>query len=129
MRIDDMGKAEVRDLQVSSLSWERGSLVLLDQTKLPQEEAYLVCRDHRRGAAALRRPAVRGAPAIGGAAAFGGVWRAQEPHARGGDLQTELAVVFEELRSTRPTAVTLFWALDRMARAWQAQGGTAEPAT
>jgi len=128
MRIVFMGKAEVPDLQVSSLSWENGSLVLLDQTKLPQEEAYLVCRDHRQVAAAIRRLAVRGAPAIGVAAAFGVVLGAQEILARGGDLQTELPVVFEELRSTRPTAVNL-WALDRMARAWQAQCGTAEPAT
>src|SRR5690554_6322919 len=122
MRIVFMGKAEVPDLQVSSLSWENGSLVLLDQTKLPQEEAYLVCRDHRQVAAAIRRLAVRGAPAIGVAAAFGVVLGAQEILARGGDLQTELPVVFEELRSTRPTAVNLFWALDRMARVWQAQG-------
>ena len=76
-----MEKAEVPDLQgsslqastsqVSALRWENGSLVLLDQTRLPEEEVYLVCRDHREVAAAIRRLAVRGAPAIGVAAAFG----------------------------------------------------------
>ena len=70
----------------------------------------------------------------GGAGDWGGRGFRRGPGGAGdpcprGDLQTELPVVFEELRSTRPTAVNLFWALDRMARAWQAQGGTAEPAT
>lgn len=107
--------------KTSALRWEKESLVLLDQTKLPEEESYLVCRDYLQVAGAIRRLAVRGAPAIGVAAAFGVVLGAREIVARGGDLQAELAAVFQELRSTRPTAVNLFWALDRMAGTWQAQ--------
>lgn len=124
-----MGKAEFPVLPVSALRWENGSLVLLDQTRLPEEEVYLVCGEHRQVAAAIRRLAVRGAPAIGVAAAFGVVLGAQEILARGGDLQAELPAVFQELRSTRPTAVNLFWALDRMARVWQAQGRKEPAAT
>ena len=118
-----MERAENSAFKVSSLRWENGNLVLLDQTKLPEEEVYLVCRDHREVAAAIRRLAVRGAPAIGVAAAFGVVLGAREILARGGDLAAELPAVFQELRSTRPTAVNLFWALDRMARVWEARGG------
>jgi methylthioribose-1-phosphate isomerase len=118
---------QISSLRVSALRWENGSLVLLDQTRLPEEEAYLVCRDHRQVAEAIRRLAVRGAPAIGVAAAFGVVLGARAILARGGDLAAELPAVFQELRSTRPTAVNLFWALDRMARVWQAQDGQ-EPA-
>lgn len=101
---------------IRALRWENGVLVLLDQTKLPVEETYLVCRDYRAVAEAIRRLAVRGAPAIGVAAAFGAVLGAREIVDRGGDLQQELPAVFARLRATRPTAVNLFWALAQMER-------------
>jgi methylthioribose-1-phosphate isomerase len=81
-------------------------LRLLDQRKLPFDEAWVDCRDANEVAEAIRDLVVRGAPAIGIAAAWGVVLAAQ----RGDDLDAALA----RLRTARPTAVNLMWALDRM---------------
>jgi len=83
-------------------------VVLLDQRELPGREEYLRLDDVEQVAVAIERLAVRGAPAIGIAAAYGVVLAA----ARGQDLD----VAVERLRRTRPTAVNLAWALERMAR-------------
>lgn len=94
-------------------------LELLDQRRLPGETVILQCRDYRQVADAIREMAVRGAPAIGVAAAFGLYLGAMEIAARGlaGEaLQQALEGVADELRRTRPTAVNLFWALERMLR-------------
>ena len=98
----------------SALRWEDRSLVLLDQTKLPEQEVYLVCKDHRAVADAIRRLAVRGAPAIGVAGAFGVVLGAFALVQNKKDFFSGLEAVFTELAGTRPTAVNLFWALGRM---------------
>jgi len=103
------------------MRWEDRTLILLDQTKLPTEEVYSVCRDHRMVADAIRRLVVRGAPAIGVAAAFGVVLGAQEVVRQKSDLTTGLEKVFTELAGTRPTAVNLFWALERMRKVVTAQ--------
>jgi methylthioribose-1-phosphate isomerase len=108
-----------------TMRWEDRHLVLVDQTKLPQEEVYLVCRDHRMVAEAIRRLAVRGAPAIGVAAAFGVVLGAEEIVRKKHDLVTGLEEVFTLLAATRPTAVNLFWALARMRKVVRAQQGSA----
>ena len=84
-----------------------GCLRLLDQTLLPNEETYLDCRDVQAVWDAIRCLAVRGAPAIGITAAYGCVIGAQ-----GGELEAASA----HLATSRPTAVNLFWALERMAR-------------
>src|SRR5690606_6267844 len=89
-------------------------LVLLDQTQLPEKEVYLVCKDYRAVADAIRRLAVRGAPAIGVAGAFGVVLGAYELLRQEKDFFAGLEAVFAELAGTRPTAVNLFWALGRM---------------
>lgn len=98
-------------------------LFLLDQTKLPVEEGYLICRDYRTVADAIRRLVVRGAPAIGVAAAFGVVLGAVEAASRQLDQAAALERVFAELAGTRPTAVNLFWALNRMRKVAAAQQG------
>lgn len=108
---------------VSTLRWENQTLVLLDQTKLPAEEVYLVCCDYRTVADAIRRLVVRGAPAIGVAAAFGVVLGAVEAVRQRLDPPSALERVFLELAGTRPTAVNLFWALDRMRKVATAQQG------
>jgi len=87
---------------------QRGELSLIDQLKLPGEEIWHSYLDHRSVAEAIRTMVVRGAPAIGIAAAFGVVLGVKEG--------VPLEQVIATLRSTRPTAVNLFWALDRMAR-------------
>ncbi len=96
----------------SPLGWEGDRLRLLDQTRLPAEEAWLDCREPEQVADAICRLAVRGAPAIGVAAAYGlalGLRQVTDPAA--------LAARFEEvaalLAATRPTAVNLRWALTR----------------
>jgi methylthioribose-1-phosphate isomerase len=84
-----------------------GFLRLLDQTRLPKEVVYLECNDVQSVWDAIKRLSVRGAPAIGVAAAFGCVIGAQS------DGFDEAA---EHLATSRPTAVNLFWAVDRMKR-------------
>lgn len=84
---------------------DAGHLRLLDQTQLPMTEVYLDCRDVQAVWDAIKRLSVRGAPAIGIAAAYGCVIGAQR-----GDF----AGAAEHLATSRPTAVNLFWALDRM---------------
>ena len=96
----------------SPIRWEDGHLMLLDQTRLPDTEAWLDCKDPEQVADAIRCLAVRGAPAIGVAAAYGlvlGTQTVREP----GELAARFAAVSELLGSTRPTAVNLRWALER----------------
>src|SRR4028119_1927906 len=100
------------DAPFSPIRWEDGHLMLLDQTRLPDAEAWLDCADPEQVADAIRRPAVRGAPAIGVAAASGlvlGRDTVREP----GELAARFAEVSELLGRTRPTAVNLRWALER----------------
>ncbi|MEW6661259.1 MAG: S-methyl-5-thioribose-1-phosphate isomerase [Bacillota bacterium] len=100
---------------MDSIIWEKGSLKLLDQTRLPAEVTYLECCDYRQVAAAIRRLQVRGAPAIGIAAAYGFVLGAAEYQGESfSNFAHNVREVAKELASTRPTAVNLFWALERM---------------
>ncbi|MBQ1248471.1 MAG: hypothetical protein IIX92_00310 [Selenomonadales bacterium] len=98
---------------MESMRWNGDSLELLDQTKLPKALEYIHCQDYRRVGLAIKRLEVRGAPAIGAAAAYGVVLGAQEV-VKDADFREKVAVIAEELRQTRPTAVNLFWAIDRM---------------
>jgi methylthioribose-1-phosphate isomerase len=97
---------------VATVEYEDEAVVMLDQRLLPDEETYLVCRDHHQVAAAIRDMAIRGAPAIGVAAALG-IALAVRNH-QGPMTQGELDAVCDELAATRPTAVNLFWAIARM---------------
>jgi methylthioribose-1-phosphate isomerase len=104
---------------MKTLEFNEGVLSLIDQTLLPIRLEYVECRDHRRLCEAIKMLRVRGAPAIGIAAGYGVVLAAQELRDRGvaGDrFQRELLTAVDELHSTRPTAVNLAWALDRMRR-------------
>jgi methylthioribose-1-phosphate isomerase len=87
-----------------------GYLRLLDQTVLPNEVSYLDCKDVQSVWDAIKRLSVRGAPAIGVAAAFGCVIAAQ---------QDSFEALADHLATSRPTAVNLFWAIDRMKRVTQ----------
>ena len=93
---------------ITPLRWEDGQVVLLDQRRLPAEERYLHCAAVDEVAEAIRTLAVRGAPLIGIAAAYGLALAAGHD----GD-RTALARSRDLLAATRPTAVNLFWALDR----------------
>lgn len=104
-------------VRVETMRWEAGTLLLLDQTALPEQTTYLRCTTPEEVADAIRRLAVRGAPAIGIAAAYG---LALGARAFTGTDQAEfrrhLGAVKQLLAGTRPTAVNLFWALER---AWR----------
>jgi methylthioribose-1-phosphate isomerase len=102
------------DLLVT-VAWKNNSVVLIDQTKLPNKLVYVKCKDYREVADAINKLVVRGAPAIGVTAAFGFALAAQQSKAMTlAELKTELDIVFNVLRATRPTAVNLFWALERV---------------
>lgn len=91
------------------------SLRFLDQTRLPVEEVVVETADYRRVLEAIRALRVRGAPLIGIAAAYGVTLAARELFAApSADAQAQLRAVCDAFAATRPTAVNLFWALDRM---------------
>src|SRR2546430_2410777 len=96
-------------MHVEPIRWRGDALELLDQRLLPHEVRYVALHDSHEVADAIRGMMVRGAPAIGVSAAFGVALAAQ----RGDDVDAAAA----DLRSSRPTAVNLMWALDRMLRA------------
>ncbi len=100
---------------MDAIRWEEHTLYLLDQTKLPVTEAWIAYTDYRPVADAIRTMVVRGAPAIGIAAAYAYCLAALA----GEDLEEARAV----LGSSRPTAVNLFWALERMAHKAEDCGG------
>ena len=104
-------------LAFSPISWQGDRLVLLDQRRLPGDEVYLECRTWSEVADAIRTLAVRGAPAIGVAAAFGVALAGLSSSAQDGEaLLRDVEAAADGLAATRPTAVNLFWALDRMRR-------------
>ena len=109
------------DAPPPTLKWAGGTdgvLELLDQTRLPGVEVVLPCRTAADVFAAIRRLSVRGAPAIGVAAAYGLVLGVRDAAGSDGDAFTRrLHAVRDELAGSRPTAVNLFWALDRMTAA------------
>lgn len=95
-----------------------GVVKMIDQRKLPRQFEMVECRDYRAVAHAIKDMTIRGAPAIGAAAAFGLALAARESHAATrDDLLRDLDAAASVLRATRPTAVNLGWALDRMLKA------------
>ena len=89
---------------------------MIDQTLLPEELKHIECRDVATVAEAIKMLRVRGAPAIGVAAAYGVVVAAQEAIQVGSDPVAHIRKSIDILAATRPTAVNLFWALDRMGK-------------
>jgi methylthioribose-1-phosphate isomerase len=102
---------------IAPVRWQEGRLILIDQTRLPTEEVERTCGSWPEVAHAIRSLVVRGAPAIGVAAAFGVVLAARASGAADHSaLLADLEDAIKGLAATRPTAVNLFWALDRMRR-------------
>lgn len=101
-----------------ALTWKgsvRGYVDMLDQTRLPNAVKMLRIRDVSNMVEAIRRLSVRGAPAIGVAAAYGVVLGVRDHvDARPAAFKRQLAKTVKELAASRPTAVNLFWALNRM---------------
>ncbi|HEX4138571.1 MAG TPA: S-methyl-5-thioribose-1-phosphate isomerase [Bryobacteraceae bacterium] len=99
---------------IETIRWSSEGVVMIDQTLLPSEEKYVTCRNYKEVADAIRTMIIRGAPAIGVAAAMGiaiGVAQADPKN-----LDAQFARICEEIGSTRPTAVNLFWGIERMKR-------------
>jgi methylthioribose-1-phosphate isomerase len=127
---------------INTIEWTTDGVVMIDQTKLPAEEVYLNCQSYQAVAGAIRTMVIRGAPAIGVAAAMGvalGVRQAvAKLDAAGGATNKEAAGSLDQqmldqqmldqamndicstLAATRPTAVNLFWAIDRMRKLYEA---------
>ncbi len=104
---------------MKTLEFRGGALWLVDQTELPLNPVLIECKSYEDVAAAIRRLSIRGAPAIGLAAAYGMALAARNAAANGenvDDFDRELTLAYDTLRATRPTAVNLFWALNRMKR-------------
>jgi len=100
---------------VPTVEWKDGAVRLLDQSRLPAVVEFLDCHDYQTVADAIRTLKVRGAPAIGVTAAMGVALGAQAINAM--DYSSFAQAVFkicDELATTRPTAVNLFWAIERM---------------
>ena len=106
---------------VETIEWTPQGVVMIDQTRLPLHEEFVTCRNYREVATAIRDMIIRGAPAIGVAAAMGVAIGVQ--HAREADLDGQVEVICDTLAKTRPTAVNLFWAIDRMRRLYTSLRG------
>jgi methylthioribose-1-phosphate isomerase len=103
---------------VETIQWTDEGVVMIDQTRLPRETVFMTCRTYQEVAEAIRSMVIRGAPAIGVAAAMGvalGVAQADER-----DLDAQFHTICKTLAATRPTAVNLFWAIDRMKQTFAA---------
>ncbi|MGC2769258.1 MAG: S-methyl-5-thioribose-1-phosphate isomerase [Candidatus Acidiferrum sp.] len=99
------------------IEWTNKGVVMLDQRRLPAEEVSYTYTDYRQVAKAIREMVIRGAPAIGVAAAMGvALGVLQSPATTIDALTSEFPEICDTLSKTRPTAVDLFWALDRMKR-------------
>jgi len=109
-------RKQMKNIKTMTMEWTGNSLVLIDQRYLPLEEKYVECRNYLDVANSIKDMVVRGAPAIGATAAFGFVLGAKEfSHLSDKNLfLNKLDEVKNSLSKTRPTAVNLFWALNRM---------------
>jgi methylthioribose-1-phosphate isomerase len=100
---------------VKTIEWKNNKVIMLDQSRLPIEVAYIECRDYLKVAEGIRKLWIRGAPAIGIATAMGIALAAQEiPAGDFDDFMKRLDPVFNTLIATRPTAVNIQWAVERI---------------
>src|SRR3954452_23044451 len=105
------------------------AIVMVDQRKLPGQELYVRCRTPQEVAKAIRTMVIRGAPAIGVSAAMGIALGMRRSSAKGTrQFAVEFQKICDMMAATRPTAVNLFWAIDRMKRAC-AEGAQAGEST
>ena len=110
-----------------TIAREADAVVMIDQRKLPGEEIYVRCRTAAEVARAIRTMVIRGAPAIGVAAAMGVALGMRKSKATGTQkFAAEFHKACELMAATRPTAVNLFWAIERMKRAFGASAEAGE---
>ena len=104
---------------VETIQWTEAGVVMIDQRRLPREQVFVTCRDYLEVAEAIRNMTIRGAPAIGVAAAMGVALGVLQ----GADFET----VCSTLAATRPTAVNLFWAIEKMRLVHASSNGNPQP--
>ena len=100
---------------IKTVEWTKDGVSMLDQRLLPNEEKYLMLRSYDEVAEAIKKMVVRGAPAIGVSAAMGiALGASQSVGTSVADLEDDFDYICEVMSKTRPTAVNLFWAIERM---------------
>src|SRR6188474_473576 len=100
---------------IKTVEWTKDGVRMLDQRVLPAQETYLMLRSYDEVAEAIRKMVVRGAPAIGVSAAMGiALGASQSVGTSVADLEDDLLYICDVMGKTRPTAVNLFWAIERM---------------
>jgi methylthioribose-1-phosphate isomerase len=113
---------------IPTLTWTPDGVNFIDQTKLPLEESYVLATDYEQVADVIVTMVVRGAPAIGVSAAYGvalGALRSKA--ATASEFAPEFEKICARLAGTRPTAVNLFWAIDRMKRLFEREVAAGTP--
>src|SRR5205814_430279 len=113
-------------IMLPTIAREADAVVMIDQRKLPAQEIYVRCKTGPEVARAIKTMVIRGAPAIGVAAAMGIALAMRKSKATGTQkFAAEFHKICELMAATRPTAVNLFWAIERMKRAFadSAQAG------
>src|SRR5438477_9374227 len=104
-------------MSFKTIEWTDEGVVMIDQRKLPTAEEYPVFKTYQEVAEAIRVMVIRGAPAIGVAAAMGVALGVRDSKAKNtAELREDFKQIADTLAATRPTAVNLFWAIDRMKR-------------
>src|SRR5438876_6523982 len=104
---------------IKTVEWTNEGVSMLDQRLLPTEEKYLTLRSYEEVADAIKKMVVRGAPAIGVSAAMGlALGASQSVGTSVADLEYDFKFMCKVMEATRPTAVNLFWAVERMRRAF-----------
>lgn len=105
-------------MAIATIKWDKGAVKIIDQTLLPNRLVYLKFKDVKKFWHAIKKLQVRGAPALGVAAAYGVYLGIKDSRAKNfREFMRDLEGVIKFLGSARPTAVNLFWGLDRMRRA------------
>jgi methylthioribose-1-phosphate isomerase len=105
---------------IKTVEWTKEGVRMLDQRVLPTEETYLMLRSYEEVAEAIKNMSVRGAPAIGVSAAMGlALGASQSVGTSIADLEFDFDYMCEVMNATRPTAVNLFWAIERMRRVFK----------
>jgi methylthioribose-1-phosphate isomerase len=116
---------------IKTIEWTDEGIRMLDQRLLPSEEKYLMLRSYEEVAEAIKKMVVRGAPAIGVSAAMGlALGASQSVGTSLADLEDDFDYMCQVMSETRPTAVNLFWAIERMRETFRREkAGSQEPET
>ena len=121
MGVAELGVGSWDFWMLPTIEWKDGAVVMVDQRKLPASEVYVTCKTAQEVAKAIKTMVIRGAPAIGVAAAMGLALGMRRSTATGTkQFTTEFQKLCDLLAATRPTAVNLFWAIERMKKTFAA---------